>query len=161
VLSHEAAAVLQAAWDERLALGADAPVDTADLLIGLLQVPRTRRLLEVRGITLERVRAARLRVDGDRLARRLQAVTPHPAGKSRQVQRLAQRLGACIVACERSVIEPEDVLAILLLDGLGWGVSILEELGVDRRLLGAMVGRHLLPSERAWPDAGAHGGAVA
>src|SRR5215211_761468 len=68
MLSPEAIAVLQAALDEQLAYGDGAPLDTADLLIGLLQNSRTRELLEEQGITVDRIRTAKRRVEGYRLA---------------------------------------------------------------------------------------------
>src|SRR5204863_4607791 len=110
--------------------GPGGPVDSADLLIGLLQDPALQDLLENEGVTVDRVRGAKRQASGYQLGQRFQALGG-PEAKTRQVARIARLVAADILMAGRSVIEPEDILGILARDGLGWGIRIVEALGGD------------------------------
>src|SRR5687767_9456945 len=58
-LSQDSQKVLDDAWVENSMHAYGAPIDTADLLIGLLQAPKTGTVLEHFGITIDRVRTAK------------------------------------------------------------------------------------------------------
>src|SRR4051794_11593080 len=66
-LSAAAEQVLEAAWRESLFDGPGRPVDSADLLVGLLQNPSTQGVIERQGITIEQVRRAKRRISGSQI----------------------------------------------------------------------------------------------
>jgi hypothetical protein len=130
-LSAAAQQVLAAAWRESLAAGPGAPVDSADLLIGLLWCPRTSRVLAELGITEERVRCLKRDAGGYVQAKRFGAVAARSPLKTRQMGRIAELAAAGVREAGTRMIEPEDLLEVLIRDGLGWGVHILETLGLS------------------------------
>ena len=112
-----------------------APIDTADLLIGLLQAPKTGVVLEQFGITVDRVRTAKRRSYGYQLATRFSAVSETKLTRTQQVGRVARLVAEQSIVTGKGVIEPEDILEILAIDGLGWGMGIMEELGLNEQPL--------------------------
>jgi hypothetical protein len=135
LLSQESQRVLHDAWVENSLHAYGAPIDTADLLIGLLQAPKTGPVLEQFGITVDRVRTAKRSSDGYQLASRFNAVSMQKLAKTQQVGRIARLVAENSIVAGKPLIEPEDILEILAIDGLGWGMGIMEELGLNERLL--------------------------
>ena len=134
-LSEESQKVLHHAWVENSMHAHGAPIDTADLLIGLLQAPKTGVVLEQFGITVDRVRTAKRRSYGYQLATRFSAVSETKLTRTQQVGRVARLVAEQSIVTGKGVIEPEDILEILAIDGLGWGMGIMEELGLNEQPL--------------------------
>jgi hypothetical protein len=135
VLSEDSKKVLHDAWVENSLHSYGAPIDTADLLVGLLQAPTTGPVLEQFGITVERVRATKRGSDGYQLASRFTTVSTTKLAKTQQVGRVARLVAENSIVSGKPLIEPEDILEILAVDGLGWGMGIMEELGLNEQLL--------------------------
>ena len=134
-LSREAERVLHDAWVENSLHAYGAPIDTSDLLIGLMGSPKTGAVLDHFGITPDRVRARKRNSHGYQLASRFTAVAERKAAKTRQVGRVARLLAENSLLSGKTLIEPEDILELLAVDGLGWGMGIMEELGLTEELL--------------------------
>jgi len=135
LLSQDSQKVLHDAWVENSLHAWGTPIDTADLLVGLLQAPKTGTVLEHFGITVDRVRTAKRNADGYQLAARFTAVSVHRMAKTQQVGRIARLVAENSIAADKPLIEPEDILEVLAIDGLGWGMGIMEELGLNERLI--------------------------
>ena len=135
ILSQDSQQVLNDAWMENQMHAYGAPIDTADLLIGLLQAPKTSMVLDHFGIDVERVRNAKRDSYGYQLATRFNAVADKKLTKTQQVGRVARLVAEVSMSSGKGVIEPEDILEILAMDGLGWGMGIMEELGLNEALL--------------------------
>jgi hypothetical protein len=134
-LSQDAQKVLQDAWLENQMHAYGAPIDTADLLIGLLRAPKTGVVLEHFGITVDRIRTAKGASYGYQLATRFSTVSDRKLAKTQQVGRVARLVTEYSIVSGKELIEPEDILEILAVDGLGWGTDIMEELGLNEELL--------------------------
>ena len=134
-LSQESQKVLHDAWVENSLHAYGAPIDTADLLVGLLKAPTTGPVLEHFGITVERVRTAKRNSSGYQLGSRFNTVSPQRLAKTHQVGRIARLVAEHSIMDGKPLIEPEDILEILAIDGLGWGMGIMEEMGLNERLL--------------------------
>jgi hypothetical protein len=105
------------------------------MLVGLLQAPVTGPLLDDFGVTVDRVRTAKRNSHGYQLASRFSTLTVHKAGKTQQVGRIARLVEQHSRVAHRPVIEPSDILEVMAVDGLGWGMGIMEDLGLNERLI--------------------------
>lgn len=121
-------------------------IETPDVLIGLIAVEPTRIVLEEAGVTIEKIREARRAMGGYsgsvrgrmNAASKINAIETIGSNVPFRTHRM-QKMGAFaeIRAKEngQDIIEPEDLLIVLIEENGSAAVCILEAIGVDKKKL--------------------------
>lgn len=141
-LSRDSREALQLAIEEAITHGRGYYIDTADLLIGLSQVGTMGQKLAELGINVERIREAKERLDGYDYFNRLQPPTPPRAiekwsqlPRTQRMHKIGRMVTERAIKANRGLVEPEDILNVIVSEGQGTGAKVLHQLGVDRKLL--------------------------
>lgn len=141
-LSQEAQEVLQAALDEAASFGRGYYIDTADLLIGLSQTGDTGVRLRELGITINGIRDAKQEIGGYDYFQRLQPSTSSTAvttwqqlPRTTRMHKIGIMLTNKATSEGKELVEPEDMLEVIVKEGQGTGAKVLNHLGITRELL--------------------------
>lgn len=141
-LSKDSTEALQLALEEAIAHGRGYYIDTADLLVGLSQVGTTRQKLAELGINVERIRETKEQLGGYDYFNRLQPPTPPRAierwsqlPRTQRMHKIGRMVTERALTASRELIEPEDILDVIVAEGQGTGAKVLNQLGIDRKML--------------------------
>lgn len=138
-LSEATQEALQIALEEAQNFGRSYFIDTADLLIGLTHVDPTKKLLQEAGVTPERIRESKNDLGGYDYFNRLQPPTPPKAiqkwsmlPRTFRMRKIGKLVTEKAIIGGKNIIEPEDVLNVILEEGQGLGARVLKHLGLDK-----------------------------
>lgn len=141
-LSQEAQEVLGIALEEAATFSRGYVIDTADLLIGLLQIGSTAKKLKELGVTRERIREVKNQLGGYDYFNRLQPSTPPRAVQEwSQLPRTVRmrKIGSIVtkkaVLSGKETVEPKDILKVIVEEGEGMAARVLRQMGIERHLL--------------------------
>ncbi len=142
-LSKDSREALQLAVEEAITHGRGYYIDTADLLLGLSQISTTGQRLAELGITVERIREAKEQLGGYDYFNRLHPPTPPRAierwtqlPRTQRMHKIGRMITERAIEAKRELVEPEDILEVIVSEGQGIGARVLNQLGVDRKMLG-------------------------
>lgn len=141
-LSETTQEALQRALEEAQNFGGAYFIDTADLLIGLTYVDPTKRLLKEVGVTPERIREVKSDLGGYDYFNRLQPPSPPKAiqkwsmlPRTIRIHKIGRLVTQKAITDGKNIIEPEDVLNVILEEGQGLGAIVLKHMGLDKTTL--------------------------
>ncbi|MBI2596768.1 hypothetical protein HYW41_01305 [Candidatus Daviesbacteria bacterium] len=139
-LSREAREVLQLTLEEAATFGRGYYIDTADLLVGLSQVGITGEKLQQVGINPESIREIKRQQGGYDYFNRLQPPVPSTAierweqlPRTQRMHKIGRMVTETALLAKRDVVEPEDILEVIIKEGQGTGARVLRQMGIDQR----------------------------
>ena len=137
-LSEESFKVLQIALEEAQKIGKEFFIDTADLLVGLIQVGDVGKVLRDSGITVESVRKAKEELGGyDYVPPNRQPNAPSAIQvwsqipRTERMHKIGRWLTRKAILDGKRVIEPRDILGVIIEERDGLGARVLRHLHLE------------------------------
>jgi len=141
-LSEATQEALQIAIEDAQDFGRGYYIDTADLLIGLTHVNPTKQILTALQVTPEKIREVKKALGGYDYFNRLQPPSPPKSiqkwsmlPRTERMHKIGKLVTERAIVSGRNIIEPEDVLNVILEEGQGLGARILKQIGLDKSIL--------------------------
>lgn len=138
-LSDESLLVLQLAVNEAATFGRGQFIDTGDLLIGLSQTGSIGDVLTELGVTTESVRKAKIDLDAYDYFNQVHPSSTEEITTWQQLPRTERlkKLGEMVTEKARlnkkELVEPVDILEVIVQERKGIGARVLRHLGVSRK----------------------------
>lgn len=135
LLSPESQEVLQRAVEEAVSFGNGYYIDTVDLLVGLTLVGKVGKKLQESGVTPERIREAKNKLDG--YVQRKQVEPPleplsiqawEQIPRTFRVQKIGSLVNRKTFIEKKEVVNPEDILEIIIRERENIGARIIKML---------------------------------
>lgn len=141
-LSEATQEALQIALEEAQNFGRGYYIDTADLLIGLTHVSPTKQILTEMRVTPERIREIKKTLGGYDYFNRLQPPSSFKAmqkwsmlPRTERMYKIGKLVTERAILNGKNIIEPEDVLSVILEEREGTGARVLQQMGLDKTIL--------------------------